>query len=296
VLVDERSGATFFDGFDFENIIDPTHGVVSYVDGPTAKRLGLVSIDPRGRAWIAVENHSVAAAAGRPSVRLQSKATYEQGLFVIDVEHMPEGNAVWPAFWTVGEKWPAGGEIDILEGVNDQPRNAITLHTRAGCSMAAVDEASTMTGHYVQRDCHAGPGGVPTLGCSTNGPDGSFGPAFNAGGGGIFAMRWTTDAIDVWIWPRAAIPPDLEVGSSPRPETWGKPVSHFALGAACTPDHFGPQRIILNTTLCGDWAGNVFVGGPTACRDYVLGTPSAFDRAYWQIAYIRAFATRTGEP
>jgi hypothetical protein len=74
----------------------------------------------------------------------------------------------------------------------------------------------------------------------------------------------------------------------------GKPVAHFALGTACSAGHFGPQRLILDTTLCGDWAGNVFVGsdgrsGPSACRDHVLNQPSAFDRAFWDVAYIRAF-------
>jgi hypothetical protein len=107
-------------------------------------------------------------------------------------------------------------------------------------------------------------------------------------------MRWTLDAIDVWAWPRARVPDDVVRGAAPKPESWGKPVAHFALGAACTPDHFGPQQLILNTTLCGDWAGNVFVGpdgkrGPDACRAYVLAHPAAFEHAFWDVAYIRTF-------
>jgi len=41
----------------------------------------------------------------------------------------------WPAIWETKESnWPAGGEVDILEGVNDQGPNAATLHTLSGKS------------------------------------------------------------------------------------------------------------------------------------------------------------------
>lgn len=32
------------------------------------------------------------------------------------------------------------GEVDILEGVNDQGPNAVTLHTTAGCTMPQTQE------------------------------------------------------------------------------------------------------------------------------------------------------------
>lgn len=35
----------------------------------------------------------------------------------MDSVHMPTGCATWPAFWSNGPNWPAGGEIDIVEGV-----------------------------------------------------------------------------------------------------------------------------------------------------------------------------------
>ena len=39
---------------------------------------------------------------------------------------------------TATSNWPALGEIDIIEGVNDQSPNAATLHTTAGCTQPAT--------------------------------------------------------------------------------------------------------------------------------------------------------------
>lgn len=38
---------------------------------------------------------------------------------------IPQGNGLWPAFWTYGEDWPTNGEIDIIEGIGD-PHTYIT--------------------------------------------------------------------------------------------------------------------------------------------------------------------------
>ncbi len=49
------------------------------------------------------------------SVRIQTKKTYNSGLFVADFFSMPHGCSVWPAYWTVGDgNWPDTGEVDII--------------------------------------------------------------------------------------------------------------------------------------------------------------------------------------
>jgi hypothetical protein len=49
---------------------------------------------------------------------------------------MPQGCGTWPATWEVEENnWPLGGEVDIVEGVNDVGPNSATLHTSPGCTM-----------------------------------------------------------------------------------------------------------------------------------------------------------------
>ena len=63
------------------------------------------------------------AARGRDSVRVHSTGAYDEAVVVLDLAHMPEGCATWPAFWTLSQRgpWPTGGEIDIIEGSSPLP-------------------------------------------------------------------------------------------------------------------------------------------------------------------------------
>lgn len=80
---------------------------------------------------------TVAGGVGRGSVRIESKKTYNKGLFIVDIKHMPGGICgTWPAFWSLGGgTWPQNGEIDILEGVNQNTQNKMVLHTDTQCSV-----------------------------------------------------------------------------------------------------------------------------------------------------------------
>jgi beta-glucanase (GH16 family) len=52
---------------------------------------------------------------GRKSVRIESKKSWNHGLFIADIAHMPGGVCgTWPALWTLGPDWPYNGEIDII--------------------------------------------------------------------------------------------------------------------------------------------------------------------------------------
>lgn len=291
-LVEDFSGASFFSHFDFDTEDDPTHGQVDYVSQGRANYLGLLSIDPvKGNVRIAADSKNEAYGRGRSSVRLSSKTVFTTGLFIIDVNHVPEGNAVWPALWSFGPNWPDSGEIDIIEGKNNQPNNQSTLHSGTGCIMPTPD-SSKMTGKFIESlDCNYKDG---TKGCTTQGPLSSFGPGLNQAGGGVFALLWSNTEAAVWFFPRNTIPQNIKSGASPDPTQWGLPVSYFQFGANCSPNHFVNHHLILNTTFCGDWAGTSFVGpngsGVDACNYYVTYNPSQFTGAYWDINFIRAYS------
>ena len=69
----------------------------SYVDETTARNLGMID-DSTPAVKFGVEFANDYPTGGRPSIRIQSKATYNKGLFIADVEHMPGGICgTWPS-------------------------------------------------------------------------------------------------------------------------------------------------------------------------------------------------------
>ena len=93
-LVADYSESNFFDGFVTFTGPDPTHGKVNYTDMAFAANQGYLAYtyheqDNMTRARIGVDNVSQAA-AGRNSVRLTSRATFNAGtLLVADINHIP---------------------------------------------------------------------------------------------------------------------------------------------------------------------------------------------------------------
>ena len=192
---------------------------------------------------------------GRQSVRIVSKALYTHGLFVLDLSHMPVGCGTWPAFWTVGENWPNNGEIDIVEGVNNQNYNSMALHTSAGCSTNwnSCQTGTTQTGNcYVNDPKQASNQGCQTLDYRPN----TYGTGFNNNGGGVVAMEWNGDFIKVWMFRRGEVPSNV-YSDFPEPALWAVPAAKFQ-GNCNINQKFSGHRIVLNLTFCGDWAGSVW--------------------------------------
>jgi hypothetical protein len=73
---------------------DPTHGYVNYVDLATAEAAGLWSTNSNS-VYMGVDYTSIGSGRGRSSVRIMSKNTYNHGLFILDLAHMPEGCGTW---------------------------------------------------------------------------------------------------------------------------------------------------------------------------------------------------------
>lgn len=238
-------------------------------------------------------NKYASTSSGRPSVRLTSKNSYSAGTAIIlDVAHMPGGICgTWPAFWTVGANWPNNGEIDIIEGVNNQTSNSMTLHTSSGCSI----DSTGFSGSLVTPNCDVNAAGQSNnAGCSISDTTAlSYGVPFNNNKGGVFATVFGTSAIDIYFFPRGSIPADIASGN-PTGTGWGTPHAHFA-GGCDIPNKIKQQSIVFDTTFCGDWAGADFTTGSCksfgSCTDYVGNNPSAFTNAYWQINSLKVYST-----
>ncbi|KAJ7891683.1 glycoside hydrolase family 16 protein [Mycena olivaceomarginata] len=254
-------GTGFYNSFNFEDGADPNHGRVNYVDGATAMSQNLT---------FASENTFILrgdCTTGRNSVRIKSNNAYTTHVAVWEVN---------------GTNWPNGGEVDIVEGVNDQGNNQVTLHTVTGCTMPA---SRTQTGTSGPLNCDVS----VSFGCSVNvGQAPSYGPTFNADGGGWYAIERTNSFINIWFWSRNAanVPADVSAGGTTVDTSdWGIPVANFPNTTCNIPQFFDAHNIIINLNFCGDFAGQADVyassGCPSTCTSYVDNNPAAFGDAYF---------------
>jgi len=299
VLQDEYQGSTFFDRW---TIFEENSENSKIVNSSTAEADGFIKIFSDGSAYMSVEQKTlIQPNSSRMSVEIHTVEQYSEGLFIVDLQHSPSGCGVWPAFWTAGQNWPTDGEIDIIEGVNNQHYDQITLHTGPTCTMQYEDPGSFtgiwMTGINGQNatNCYVNaPDQAVNQGCSINGNNPqTFGDGFNKIGGGIFATLWDPKTqITVWFFPRGNIPPDVQ-SYDPQPAIWGKPMAYFSLLAStCPGSNFVNQTVIFDIGLCSSWAGRTFKDmcpGLGDCDSYVDMHPEAMTEAYWRVNFLRVF-------
>ena len=252
-------------------------------------------------------------ATGRNSLRIESKKLYNSGLFLISLRfgyisitnvhlqthnlmstyisdsHMPQGCGTHPAFWTEGQgqSWPNGGEIDIIEEVNDYNYNHATLHTSADCDYAKVPR--NYTGYTESTNCTVSGCGIQ------NRHDDSFGPNFNKDKGGLYLTQWTTDGIYMWFWSGKDKWPQ-DIFTKPNTCDYGIPYAAWPFGEWCSFNHFINHTIIFDIGLCGDWAGGSNWDGHcktdtgySSCDDYVRDNPHKFSDAYFQVEQLLVF-------
>ncbi|KAF4443906.1 mixed-linked glucanase precursor MLG1 [Fusarium acutatum] len=287
-------------GFDWFNGRDLSNGFVQYQDLEGAEQYGLYSVDPFSNT-VRLRPDSARKFGldeGRPSVRLESKESYQYGLFIADFQHMPISQCgTWPAFWAYGANWPNNGEVDILEGANLAYTNIMSAHTADGCMLDPAD-SNLFSGNPQSLDCAVG---TDNVGCGFTPPasdTSSYGDGFNAVGGGVYAMEWDSEYISIWHFPRGAIPADIEA-KRPDPKKWGLPQSLFG-GSKCNVDeYFNDMRIVLNINFCGDYGEGTWGSSETCralaptCREYVANNPLDFQDAYFDVSYIDVY-TRLG--
>ncbi|KAJ9118628.1 hypothetical protein QFC22_003848 [Naganishia vaughanmartiniae] len=309
-LTETWSGNSFFDHWSFWSWDDPTHGTVKYVDAGTAWNEGLISINNKGNAIMKVDT-TEHVSGGRKSVRIHGNLVYTGGLVLMDAVHMPVGCGTWPAWWSNGPNWPYGGEIDILEGVNAFSQNQISLHTGSGCKMVASEmemQGGLTTGNFDAYNCASYETSNQGCGVRDAYHSDGYGTGYNNVGGGVYAMKWDKEGIKIWWFNRNSIPADI-TAEQPIPSSWGTPVADFP-STDCDPYKFFYEHFnIFDTTFCGDWAGAdgvwnyagyagqdqscAAITGYSTCADYVLNKGSAFNDAYWEVAYVKYFNSTT---
>lgn len=175
-LKESYNPANFFDKFDFFSDRDLNRGFVKYRNRADAEKLKLIetaetevkiAVDAKGRDQ-----------DGRSSVRLESKNTYNSGLFIADFSHFPRAACgAWPAFWMVGPNWPTDGEIDIYEGWNLNEKNKVVLHTDSPLKsgVCTIDQA-LFTGDMQTSNCwNNAPGQSGNQGCAVDESTGLWG-------------------------------------------------------------------------------------------------------------------------
>lgn len=77
----------------------------------------------------------------------------------------------------------------------------------------------------------------------------SYGDVFNGVGGGVYALQWTSDAIQIWHFSRGDIPQDI-IDKVPDPSNWGAPQALFGTSSCDVDSHFANMSIVVNTVSC----------------------------------------------
>jgi hypothetical protein len=154
-------------------------------------------------------------------------------------------------------------------------RNQYTFHTGENqvCSIPKqaplVNSASAFRGTVMDTDCSSSES--DDTGCAfLDTSNSSFGQGFANVGGGVFALLRNQDGIKIWYFERRLIPHDVH-SAHPNPYSWRTPDAVLSADHCAVDKFFGPQWLIIDTTLCGGWASSDYPnsGCPGTCTQQV---------------------------
>ncbi|RVX67642.1 hypothetical protein B0A52_08171 [Exophiala mesophila] len=320
----DNANEYFFDGFDLHSGSDAANGFVNYQDMRSALDNQLTGVfdyiyqyddnttkEATDLLYLGVDSRNFTP-TGRPSLRLESKETFNQGLFVADIYHMPGGCGVWPAFWMLGTDgpWPDAGEIDILEGINDQTQNRLSLHTSKTLTLDNHTSPSNISfklaggiqnGVALTTDCNVVTSGGRGCSISSVLPEEAFGSEFNRQLGSFMVVEYTSGWIKAWQMDRALGEQIFGQNSSgyinaDAQISWGTPTAVFSRNGTNLEPYFRDLRIILNTDFCGPWINGGWTTSSCAslaptCSEYVEKNPEAFEQAFWLVKSVQIYET-----
>lgn len=296
------TGNAFTTSFSFLAERSDNGGRATYLSLAHLKAKKLISLAKGGAMTLRVSTK--AKESYRGSQRLVSKKTYNGGLFIFDVAHIPTGCGTWPAIWLTGNNWPADGEIDIIEGISHITQNSMSTHTNAGCTQTP----SGFSGEFMMSGSLRNQCNVYTTnsqGCGVRSINkASYGPPFNSQKGGVYALLWDGTGLHTYYWPRSKIPSDIK-NRKPKPSSkWGTPENSVAASGCHPTNHFKDLMIVINTNLCGVWPAGVWgqdlsyaggIGscsaktGYSQCSTFVDNEGSQMTDAFWTINSIAIY-------
>jgi beta-glucanase (GH16 family) len=182
-------------------------------------------IDTTGILHIAGRNPS---ATTYTSARLKTQGVFSFMYGRIEARmKLPESQGMWPAFWLLGNNittlsWPACGELDVMEHIDGS-----NPPFYAGAQPAGYD--------WIAGSVHGGTTSAHLDGTQKYNPQG-----FSATAWHTYGMIWTKGQVQFYVDDPA------NVYATFTPATFGNP----------WPFDAGPQFIILNLAIGGDWPGN----------------------------------------
>ena len=140
---------------------------------------------------------------------------------------LPESQGMWPAFWLLGNNittlsWPACGELDIMEHID-------------GSNPPFYVGAQAPGYDWIAASVHGGTTSAHLDGTQKYNPQG-----FSAAAWHIYGMIWTKGQVQFYVDDPA------NVYATFTPANFGNP----------WPFDAGPQFIILNLAIGGDWPGS----------------------------------------
>ncbi|KAH9989399.1 concanavalin A-like lectin/glucanase domain-containing protein [Russula compacta] len=273
---------------------DPTQGQVKYLSRHEAEAHRLAYVRHDGKTVLRVDSSKdLPHGKERDSVRIASTKQFHKGLVIADFDAMPHGCAVWAAWWAVGLKWPDGGEIDIVEGVNSKRTNQYTFHSGSDGSCHIPPRINkhgepAFAAEVLSTNCMSSErndGGCALSDTKSS----SFGKGFNSVGGGVFALLRENENIKIWHFERHSIPPDVHSGK-PKPHSWPRPSAMLAADHCDIDSHFHPQTLVLDIDLCGNWGKGTYssLDCPGTCSQHVAKGKN-FIHASWVINSITIY-------
>lgn len=228
----------------------------------------------------------------------------QEGLIIIDCDEVPASPGTWPSFWLFGQSgsWPCSGEIDVIEGVTTSTGSTVnysTFHTMPGCTQTITSQPDcNSSGGETVSNCGCNDQTLcPYQGCGVSYSDNSFGISFNKNVGGTYAvlLMKETNQVTVWFWPRGdTMKPDFSGLVSP--EYWATSDTGNTKKFTACPGFFKDMCLIIDTTVCGYWAGNSFDSTSNSllnCTDYALS--NNMNTSFWNINFIKLYSLFSAE-